>query len=377
MATPYDVYFATNRDFSGSLDNPQFGERFNDAGPQYFRVGRANVERRGEDDYKYRSAEVKDEALNANILGSRSLFDDLQNTLRTTKQDVVLFIHGFASTFESSLERAAQLSHEYRITPQPDLPEDARGPYTPVVFGFSWPSNGRIFPRYEYRSDRDDAQASGLAMARALLRLLQYLKALNDEEKQRRREMALATDNEILPDTDRLICNQRIHLVAHSMGVWALHHAVSRLAEELRMEPLPRIFEHVLLMAADEDDDTFEHPLKLGLLPGMAKFVHVYHSRSDRILDVSDLTKGNPNRLGEVGPRNMDGISDRIYAIDCSAVDFTGPGDGNHQYYRLRSEVIEDVRQVLSGKLFDTIDGRLQTARSRSYRILAHADRKR
>ena len=106
--------------------------------------------------------------------------------------------------------------------------------------------------------------------------------------------MALATDNEILPDTDQLICNQRIHLVAHSMGVWALHHAVSRLAGELQMEPLPRIFEHVLLMAADEDDDTFEHPLKLGLLPGMAKFVHVYHSRSDRILDVSDLTKGNP-----------------------------------------------------------------------------------
>jgi esterase/lipase superfamily enzyme len=109
----------------------------------------------------------------------------------------------------------------------------------------------------------------------------------------------------------------------------------------------------------------------------MAKFVHVYHSRSDRVLDVSDLTKGNPNRLGEVGPRNMEAISDRIYAIDCAAVDFTRPGHGNHQYYRLRDEVIEDVRQVLSGKPFDAIDGRVRTARSRSYRILAHADRKR
>jgi esterase/lipase superfamily enzyme len=373
----YDVYFATNRDFSGPLDNPQFGERFNDAGPQYFRVGHAKVERRGDDDYKYRSAQVEDEALNANILGSRSLFNDLQHTMRTTKQDVVLFIHGFASSFESSLERAAQLTHEYRITPQTELSGGTLGPYAPVVFGFLWPSNGRVFPRYEYHSDRDDAQASGVAMARALLRLLQYLKALKDEEKRRQREMTLATDDEFLPDTDQLICNQRIHLVAHSMGNWALHHAVTRLAEELRMEPLPRIFEHVLLMAADDDDDTFEHPLKLGLLPGMAKFVHVYHSRSDRVLDVSDLTKGNPNRLGEVGPRNMEAISDRIYAIDCAAVDFTRPGHGNHQYYRLRDEVIEDVRQVLSGKPFDAIDGRVRTARSRSYRILAHADRKR
>jgi esterase/lipase superfamily enzyme len=158
------------------------------------------------------------------------------------------------------------------------------------------------------------------------------------------------------------------------MGAWALRHAVNRLAEEVQMRPMPRMFEHVLLMAADADDDAFEHSLKLGLLPGMAKFVHVYHSRSDLILDVSDLTKGNPDRLGEMGPRNMDTISDRVYAIDCAQVDNTAAGHGNHQYYRLREEVIEDVRQVLSGKPFDAIEGRVRTARSRSFRIVPRTE---
>lgn len=376
MAQHYDVYFATNRDFNGSLSEPEFGERFNAAGPQYFRVGSAKVKRQGGDNYQYKSAQVEDEDPNAHKLGSRSLFEDLRQTLKTTKQDVVVYIHGFANTFESSIERAAQLHHEYRITPQRDPRDEPRETYLPVVFGFSWPSNGRVFPKYEYQSDRDDAQASGVAMARALLRLLQYLKDLREEEKQLRREKALGA-NEFLPNDLRRICGQKIHLVAHSMGNWALRHAVNRLAEELQMRPLPRIFEHVLLMAADEDDDTFEHPLKLGLLPGMAKFVHVYHSRSDLVLDISDATKGNPDRLGEVGPKNMDKISDRVYAIDCASVDHTEAGHGNHQYYRLRAEVIEDVRQVLSEMPFDAIQGRVRTARTRSYRILPRDERKR
>lgn len=374
MAKTYDIYFATNRDFNGSLNQPEFGERFNAAGPQYFRVGRGRVERKGGDEYRYKSGQVEAEELENNVVGSRALFEDLRQILLAKKQDIVLFIHGFANTFENSMERGAQLHHEYAITPQPDPSAEPCDPYLPVVFVFSWPSNGRVFPKYEYQSDRDDAQASGVAMARALLRLLQYLKDLKDEDQQRRRERQLRS-NEILPDDERLMCGQRIHLVAHSMGNWALRHAINRFAEEVQMQPLPRIFEHVLLMAADEDDDTFESTLKLGLLPGMAKFVHVYHSRSDLILDVSDATKGNPNRLGEAGPRKMDTISDRVYAIDCAEVDHTEAGHGNHQYYRLREEVIKDVRQVLSGRPFDAIDGRVRAARSRSYRILAQSER--
>jgi hypothetical protein len=65
-------------------------------------------------------------------------------------------------------------------------------------------------------------------------------------------------------------------------------------------------------------------------------------------LQISDVSKGNPNRLGVDGPRNLDRINVRIFAVDCRDVDWTDLGEGRHQYYRLRPEVIEDVSAILS-----------------------------
>ena len=62
--------------------------------------------------------------------------------------------------------------------------------------------------------------------------------------------------------------------------------------------------------------------------------------RGDLALEVSDKTKGNMDRLGTNGPRSFSGVSARIAAVDCSKVDFTEVAHGNHQYYRLRPEVI-------------------------------------
>lgn len=355
MPDTYDVYFATNRDFQGSLSQPRFGNGFNANGPQMFRVGRARVERRGKDHYDVRGVEVEPES--DERVGSQVIFPELCEKLRTEERNILIYLHGFASTFDITLERAAQLSHEYLITPRNEATDTLGIPYSPVAFAFSWPSNGVVFPASEYHRDRDDAQISGIAMARALIKLLRFLTAQREGDPR--------------PPEPPTSCRQHIHLVAHSMGNWALRHAVNRFAEEVPNRPLPRIFEHVFLMAADEDDDALEDPLELGLLPDLGKFIHVYHSRSDQALDISDLTKGNPNRLGEGGPRNMDLIMDRIDAIDCTRVDFTSPGDGNHQYYRLRDEVIADVRQVLSGVPSDRIVGRVPTHRSRSWRIRA------
>ena len=79
------VYFATNRDIAGSEDEPQFGNRFNEKGPQIFRVGEAVVERvsRRRSEYRFRRARLEPEDLsspNADKvkLGSHSLFDTLR-----------------------------------------------------------------------------------------------------------------------------------------------------------------------------------------------------------------------------------------------------------------------------------------------------------
>jgi esterase/lipase superfamily enzyme len=198
------------------------------------------------------------------------------------------------------------------------------------MFAFSWPSNGKVVPPWQYFSDRDDAEASGKAMARSLLRLVEFLDETNSGGEQ---------------------CAQRLHLVAHSMGNWALRHALQGLRSLAGPEAMRPIFENVFLMAADEDDNALEvgQEAKLALLPRLARRIHVYHSADDRALVVSDKTKFNPDRLGFNGPRTFSDLSTRITAVDCELVDKTELPHVNHQYYRLRKEVIQDVRAILSG----------------------------
>ena len=138
------------------------------------------------------------------------------------------------------------------------------------------------------------------------------------------------------------------------------------LKSEQRIEP---IFDHVFLMAADEDEDAFETNDKLKPLLELASRIHVCHSEDDRALVVSDTTKFNPTRLGYSGLRTFSGISPRVIAVDCQAVDDTKFLYVNHQYYRRRDEVIKDVRAVLSGTRPDKIPGRIVIEPSRWYRI--------
>ena len=58
------------------------------------------------------------------------------------------------------------------------------------------------------------------------------------------------------------------------MGNYVLRHVFQKMMTDLSSRP-PRIFEHVFLMAADEDDDTFEHAHISKLLPNFSKQVHV------------------------------------------------------------------------------------------------------
>jgi hypothetical protein len=61
-----------------------------------------------------------------------------------------------------------------------------------------------------------------------------------------------------------------------------------------------------------------------------------------------------------------------VVAIDCAKVDSTTLLHANHQYYRIREEVIADARAVLSGFPGpDEIPGRVPIEPGRRYRIEA------
>jgi len=376
------VYFATNRAFEArdgggyrfrpEIDKPIECE---------FRVGRADIEVRGRrPDYRLiepsvhlyqerrmRSdadcqAVVEDGRLPAELaypkaramageiaesrerFGSTEMFAELQSDMQAASCDALLYIHGFNNTFRDAVETAAELADRYAKAG------------TPVrVVLFSWPSEGKLFPPTRYFDDRTSARLSAMALGRALARLRDLIGHFARDGRR---------------------CDQRLHVMAHSMGNYALRFAVQDLLDKhADGRPLP-VFENAFLMAADADHDALELDLDVAKLQAMAKIaeqIHVYHSKGDLALRASDWTKGQPDRLGAGGPRSMTKVDERVVAIDCRDVDDTPGDNGNHNYFRSRPEVIADVAHVLHGNEPDQIENRKALA-PRRYRLGAVGD---
>lgn len=354
------VYYATNRDLTITGGNPSFGTGFHNDSPHNLRFGWADVIQNSDDDYAVQTVHLAEDPKSPGfdatalpdgaVIGSRDTFEMVRQEMQSGACDVICLIHGYASDFETALARAAEISVDYSTSSK-----------RMIGFVFSWPSNGSMIPMLDYYSDRHDAEASGHAIARAFKMLTQFLKELKDSS----------------------YCQQSIHLVAHSMGNWALGNAMDDIIDLYNGKP-PRLFDQVFLMAADADNDALEEDRRLGRLHEICNGINVYFSRDDRALMISDITKFNPDRLGATGPKRRDRLSRKVSLIDCRHVDQpdrTSEEDGKqwdlsvHQYYRLRREVIEDVQQVLSGAPPADVSGRRFMLDDRSYQIVPFSGR--
>jgi esterase/lipase superfamily enzyme len=309
------VHFVTNRAPNRQRRPDDFGTGFA-ACPASLRFGSARV-----DGGQVRQVDVAEEKITSTrtVLGSTAVFDELKRGMRRGL-DTLCFLHGFNVTFHEALVTAAALHEAYG------------GTAGIQVVAFSWPSDGSAMPIVGYRRDRDDAKASGPALGRALLKLRDFL-----------------TEVRRGPDT----CPARLHLIAHSMGNYVLRNG---LQSYLQMGGTPsRIFDEILLMAADEDHDAFEHQHKLASLPELGGAVHVYFNRGDTALVISDRTKNNPTRLGSRGPRLPHGVPGNVTNVDCSEV--VG-GLLEHSYFHDSPRVVADLRAVLRGTPADQVEGR-------------------
>ena len=87
------------------------------------------------------------------------------------------------------------------------------------------------------------------------------------------------------------------------MGNYVLQHALQRIIEETppKRKRLPRIFDNVFLCSPDVDDNVLETDQPLSRLPEICRNVSLYYNRGDLALRGSDITKGNPDRLGTNG----------------------------------------------------------------------------
>lgn len=354
------VFYATNRDLPRRRGSTNFGNSFHRDSPHNLRFGWADIEPRTKDDYIVRNVQVAEDPLSHEfdsdnvdqdaVVGAKGTFEKLRLEMNKKKCDVICLIHGYASDFKTALARVAEISNDYATKDKPL-----------IGFVFSWPANGRLLPWIDYFSDRSDAKASGFAIARSFKMVVDFLRSLEGDR----------------------YCGRSMHLVAHSMGAWALANALDDVAQAYNNRP-PRIFDQIFLMAPDVDNDALEAGKRLAGLSEICKAITVYFSEDDRALMISDFTKFNPDRLGATGPRRRDGIDRKVSLVDCRHVDEpsrTSEEQGKtadlsvHQYYRLRKEVIQDVQQVLTGQKSKDIIGRRYLEDDRSFQIVPFSAR--
>ena len=337
------VYFGTNRKPNRKTKPDDFGRGFSEAGLASLRFGMVEVTGEKLDTYDLylaperllKDAGRKIKGGKGSILGSLNVFERARQKMVEHERDAVIFIHGYNVSFKEALTSAARLKRNFST--------DAGGSGVNVVL-FSWPSDGSMMPYLAYANDRQDAAASGPAFARGLLKLADFLRGSTSEEA----------------------CDQSIHLVAHSMGNYVLRHTVQEIVAHSSGRPV-RIFDQVFLMAADEDDDAFEHDYKLKPLPRLAKRINVYFNNNDRAMAVSDKTKGNPDRLGDDGPRVPRGIPGKVTLIDCTPV---VEGIVEHSYFLDTPTVVADMQKVLVGTPADKISDRDYVQETNRYRLV-------
>ena len=258
------VYFATDRYLLPDNKFEMFGSRFNPDGVAALRFGHADFGPEGArptvvDVYPEEAGQAE-----FKVLGSERFLKELHGCMAGAATDTLVFIHGFHVSFMSALTAAAELAREVRI-----------GDHALNVALFRCPSDGKAVPLMFYYGDREDARVSGPAVARAYLKLKEFVSGLKRDDH----------------------CQQRLHLLAHSMGNYVLRQGLQSVVAK-DPKALVRLFDQIILASPDEDDDAFEADDKLKCLPALARQVTVYHNPHDLALVVSDKTKPRPPGLG-------------------------------------------------------------------------------
>jgi esterase/lipase superfamily enzyme len=231
--------------------------------------------------------------LKVEALEQDSFNEQLQQHVESSpSKDILLFVHGYNSSFEDAARRAAQLAY--------DLDFDG----TPMVY--SWPSQASTM---SYTVDEAVVRLSGRRMARFLREIVEQAGA------------------------------DRIHLIAHSMGNRALIEALERLAADRQDAASEPMFGQIVFTAPDVDRDFFVEAVQG--LQGFAERITLYASENDLALRSSAMLHGAP-RAGLAGKAIISAAG--LDTIDMSDIDTDFLG---HGYFAAKEGAIYDLFRLL------------------------------
>lgn len=279
----------------------------------------------------YGTAFVDSAGLTADKTGAINSIQDLQKgdfsptafaDLADGGRNILVFIHGFANSFENAITRAAFNREWFADCGVADADT--------AVVAFSWPSRGEVitppFPTFAYRSDQKAAGNSGMHLMRFFSNLLPILeKARNN--------------------------GRRTFLLAHSMGNLALQGAVETWFANGNGDA--RLFDEAILAAPDVVDSALAAPGPLSSLNRLARRISILYSNGDKVLDILSENLNGATRLGQDGPRSRDDVTlfpaATYRMVDCGGfTDYDADFQGSHQYYRRSKGVRKEIAALMA-----------------------------
>jgi esterase/lipase superfamily enzyme/acyl carrier protein len=307
------IFYATNRKRTGSKEPIEFygGER---ADTPYIDYGRCEVSI---------PANHKRGVMESPFLGLNFFRDDKQHIVlksitplsaesffstinakvnpgseksRMGRGDLVIYIHGYNTTFENAAKRTAQIAFDYGFQGVPLM--------------FSWPSDGKLI---SYPSDREDITWS-------VTHIEQFF-------------------NDVLTKTRA----KRVHLIAHSLGNQGLIDALNTMALR-RGGNGPPLFENIILSAPDFDAQLFQQQIAPNSI-SLAKRWTLYTSKKDGVLNIS-TSFNNSWRLG-LSPVTIVPGMDIIDASEVEVTPWSLPE--SHSYFASKQTVVDDIIATLKG----------------------------
>lgn len=216
-----------------------------------------------------------------------------------SNRDVLLYVHGFNTSYDEARFRLAQI-----VT-------DGRFGGVPVLF--TWPASGSLF---DYEAAKESAAASRDALAQTLMELADT------------------------PDIGR------IHILAHSMGTWLTMEALRQDAIAGRPNLNGKLGD-VMLAAPDIDVAVFRNQIaKLD-----PSHISVLISANDKALSLSRRLAGDRPRVGALNPKNaedravLDRLGVKVYDLAGDETTFIG-----HGTYATAPDVVRQIGSTIGAR---------------------------
>lgn len=215
-------------------------------------------------------------------------------TLDNRDGDIVAYIHGFGNTFTDTAEHAASLGAALQV----------RG----AMAMFSWPSRGKRDP----------------------LNYLTDLTAIENSEEELADFLALL---------GRIAAPGRVHVVAHSMGVYGLLRALqSNTARNEILNPGMH-FGQIILAAPDVNERLFRR--LAAVTPAISNRTTLYVADEDIAVKISEYIHGD-QRVGLAPPVPPIGAIDTVQVQGRQSKVEMG-----HSYFRDSVDVLRDIRSLI------------------------------